>query len=344
MLIDEKKYMEKNYGTRTRTRMCPVRERDVTEYVVPLEKISQLFKRAQVRTTGSQTSAVNTLSGQLKRDGQIHGICVVREDGVLKVVWGNTRYKSALQLEAESDTIKGLPHGHIWASVYDCPVGDMLLWQVRENNKHPASTLATEEDNQRAILKLIKDNTIFGYEKMTPKEQKQAFKALYKSLCMPEDKVESCWNYVQKRDSKIRAKCRPWEKTELAKYYGRNNPYGILPEDCKKSGDVFVCNDGVKRAVYYIIKPSEFSGALIDNVLTKVNTTDVKECIVVASLNHVNPVNIPDTRKKVIAKMSEKRSWVKQPSCFARISFAPQTESEQDNELLTGDFLSDYLF
>ena len=137
-----------------REEYCPVREKYVTEYQVPIEMI-EMDDRSQNRDTDSPPNKVSEISNSFQTTGQNEGICIEDFNTPNKdfaVRWGNTRFRAAKQLSEEVppyNLIKNCEEGMIWASKYKEPKTELRRLQAKENNRHRPNTPANAEDNVR---------------------------------------------------------------------------------------------------------------------------------------------------------------------------------------------------
>jgi hypothetical protein len=326
----------------------------ITEYQLPIEVIRRLPKTHQPRVQDcSETSVIEKAEQMKGQKGQTTGICVgmSKEFGFFDCLWGNTRLRSAKVLAARSEKISNCAKDHIWVSLYEHPLSQLRKFQAIENNIHDVVERATNDDNIGSINSMIIEGEIPGYADMLPEEQRAAVKKLYTECQMPSHKFTSVWNKIKKINKQTSKKMRTWDKPEISVYFGNNNDYGITTDQCNestKSGTVFdVIVDGKpeKLAVYFVSKSSEFGGATLANSnWTRNIHKHSTKVVVVTSLNDTKGNDIAKSRKSVIKKIEKWNPSLKAGKSIDRIMFVPQTEKEQENELIAGKFLVDQKF
>jgi hypothetical protein len=338
----------------TREGYCPVREMKTTEYQIPLELLRRLPKSNQPRVQDCSETAVIEKAEQMKSSkGQTTGICVIanKTEDYFDLAWGNTRYRGAQVLESRGENIANCEKGHIWTTLYEHSIGDLRVFQAIENNVHDVNERATPEDNLKSILDMIDEGRIPNYKDLVQEEQRKKVKELYEKCKMPSHKFQSLWNQVKKKNKATSRKMRTWDKHEIATYVGNNNDYGITKEQCNSkttSGDIFdVQIDGKdeKLAIYIVSKSSEFGGATLSNTNWNRNIhKHSTKILVAAALNDIKGKDLNKSRDSIIAKIKKWNPSLTAGKSVDRIVFVPQTEEEQDNQLIAGDFLKDTTF
>tara|TARA_B100000989_G_scaffold183957_1_gene138447 strand:- start:8906 stop:10033 length:1128 start_codon:yes stop_codon:yes gene_type:complete len=343
---------------------CPVRDMHISEYQIPLELMSRLPKSGQSRVQDCSESSVIEKAEQMKSPkGQTTGICVLanKSAGTFDVFWGNTRLRGGKILDSRGEKIYNCDKGHIWASLYEHDISDLDIFQAIENNIHDVNERATLPDNINSILRMIDrgkadifipDNTDKkSYNDVDQEKQRVAVKKLYEKCSMPSNKFQTLWNQVKKQNKATSRKMRTWDKNEQAVYFGAHNDYGITKEQCNattESGTVFEVEiDGKteKLAIYFVSKQSEFATSGVANPQYKRNVRkEATYVVTVVSLNDSKGASINKSRETVINKIREWNSEIKAGKSIDRILFIPQTEQEQDVEMIAGEYLKDTLF
>ena len=330
----------------------PVRGIGVQEYQIPLDKITRTPKAGQVRLQDCNEGSVIQLADQMAGSmGLKTGICVMKGSDEFRIAWGNHRYRAAQSLDSQGRKIDNCEKGHIWACMYEpSSLTDLKMLQAKENNIHERAVPATFDDNVSAINDMIRNGHIKDYEAKDQREQKKEVKALYNKCHMPPKDFERMWRRIRKTDPATRQKMRTWDKHELSVYFGRNNNYGI--KDCDKettSGTVFeVDSDDFtgKLGIYLVTKVSEFSGATLSNAHTKRNIAkDCTRIVIVCSLNTATtPATLEKQRKRAIEFIEKWNPSVTAGKSVDEILFVPQSESEQEKQLISGQYPKEHTF
>ncbi len=340
---------------------CPVRDIQVSEYQIPLELISRLPKSGQSRVQDCSESSVIEKAEQMKSPkGQTTGICVLanKQTGTFDVFWGNTRLRGSKILDSRGEKIYNCDKGYIWASLYEHDISDLDKFQAIENNIHDVNERATLDDNINSILKMIESGKVDSYHDdkksyndIEQDQQRDAVKRLYEECSMPGNNFRRLWNQVKKKNKATSRKMKTWDKNELAVYFGAHNDCGITKEQCNattESGAVFEVEiDGKteKLAVYFTSKQSEFATNGVANPQYKRNVQKKATYVLaVVSLNDSRGSSINQSRDTVIKKIREWNAEIKAGKSIDRIIFVPQTEAEQDVEMIAGEYLKDTLF
>jgi hypothetical protein len=339
---------------KSRIRICPVRNMRVTEYQIPHDLILRLPKLSQPRVQDCSETAVIEKAEQMKGEmGQITGISVLanKKENRFLVTWGNTRFRGSVQLEGRGEKISNCEKGHIWASLYEHNISDLKKFQAIENNIHEHTVPATLDDNINSILSMLSDGVIPNYPDLDEEIQRDRVKDLYDDCKMPSSKFQSLWNQIRKKNKATSRKMRTYDKSEIMTYYSNNNDYDIPKEDCvyhhRNLCIVNVEKDNIEErwAIYIVSKVSEFGGATLANSNWARNIRDrCDRVIVVASLNDSKGKDINKTRKGVVKKIKMWNPSLTAGKSVDRILFMPQTEIEQQNELIAGDFIMDTSF
>ncbi len=340
---------------------CPVRDIHISEYQIPFELISRLPKSGQSRVQDCSESSVIEKAEQMKSPkGQTTGICVLvnKQAGTFDVMWGNTRLRGGKILDSRGEKIYNCNKGSIWTSLYEHDISDLDKFQAIENNIHDVNERATLPDNINSILKMIDSGKIDGYHDdaksyndIDQEKQRAAVKKLYEECSMPSNKFKTLWNQVKKQNKATSRKMKTWDKNEQAVYFGAHNDYGITKEQCNattESGTIFEVEiDGKteKLAIYFVSKQSEFATSGVANPQYKRNVKkEATYVVTVVSLNDSKGASINKSRETVINKIREWNSEIKAGKSIDRILFIPQTEQEQDVEMIAGEYLKDTLF
>ena len=333
-----------------RDRWCPVREKSVTEYLMPLDCIIRSVKKDQVRKQDSSSTTVAELRDDIYENGQELGICIAwsKEDGCFVVCWGNTRYRGIIQfptMDLDSPP-KDLEIGYIWASVFQGTDADKLRLQAKENNIHKPASRATVDDNSLVICRMIKQGHLdvdgSKYADLSLEDKKKRVRTAAQECSMPMSKFTSLWNRVKTDDPSTIRTFRTWDKEgDMLIYFNSHNPWGA---NVKGSGDVF-SYDGTRIGVYFTAKASEFAGAVLHNTFTKRNINkDCDRILVVSSFNGSSEKKVPNQRETTGEKVSSWHPEIKGEKCISEIWYVPQTEREQEEELVSGDFVAKRVF
>tara|TARA_R110001583_G_scaffold58794_1_gene175026 strand:- start:12294 stop:13412 length:1119 start_codon:yes stop_codon:yes gene_type:complete len=333
----------------SRNGWCPVREIKLTEYQIPLDLIRRMPKSHQPRVQDCSEGAVIEKAEQMKSEkGQTTGICVYanKDDDTFDVYWGNTRFRGGKVLSSRGERIYNCESGYIWASLYEHSLSNLRKYQAAENNSHDVNERATPEDNLNSILQMIREGQIKGYGDLDQEKQREEVKELYLECKMPAHKFRSLWNQVKKRDKVTSRKMRTWDKNELPVYFGAHNDYGITSQQCNattRSGTVFdvtIEGQAEKLAVYFVSKTSEFGGATLSNTNWNRNIhKHSTKVVVVVSMNDNRGRDINGSRDSIIDKIKKWNPSLVANKSVDRILFVPQTESEQQIQLIAGQYL-----
>jgi hypothetical protein len=333
-----------------RSRWCPVREKSVTEYLLPLDCITRDVKKSQVRTQDSSSTTVAELRDDIHENGQELGICIgwSKEDGCFVVYWGNTRYRGIIQLQTMDldSPPKDLEIGYIWASVFQGTDADKLRLQAKENNIHKPATRATVDDNKLVICKMIIHGHLdvdgSKYEELSLEDKKARVRKAAQECSMPMNKFTSLWNRVKKADPSTIRTFRTWDKEgDMLNYFNSHNPWDA---NVTGSGDVFSYDDN-RIGIYFTSQAQEYAGALLVNSFTKrLINKDCDFVLVVSSFNGSSEKNVSNERCTNAEKVSSWHPEIKGEKCISEIWCLPQTEREQEDELVSGDFVAKKVF
>ena len=329
---------------------CPVRNKIVTEYLYHHGELMRITRPGQARVEDSKNEDVALLSTQLKDEGQYLGACIlVTEEGNV-ILWGNTRHRSTVRLSTEGSSIKGIPSGYLWASRYNEPHKLISQYQAIENNIHPHSKLATTSDNVKSLQTMIEDGLLAHddgrlFSELGDVEMKAQVIAAAKRCHIRSSTHKALWNRVKKSTAAVQEKMRSWEKHELASYFGNNNDYGLSAEklvNFKQScGWILETTDGRKIGLYFILNTASATATLSQCHKKRNINKKVDEIVIVASINGVNSKGITKARAIVIDSIKEWNPTVKGDITVDRVMFVPQTESEQNTEMISGHFILD---
>jgi len=332
-----------------RRRRCPVRDIMVDEYLFHCSELTRQNRRSQQRLEDSKTNDVATLSAQILQDGQEHGICILElEDGTNLIIWGNTRFKAIQRLAAHGESFHEVEKGEIWASYYLGDIHEMRTDQAKENNIHKFAKPARIEDNVKSICDMISCGDMnvnkYGkpYSNLTDVEQRDV--AVTKMLDCHMPSTTAVWNRVKKSSKLSQSKKRTWEKHEMAAYFGNNNNYGInknLLVDFNESCERILTAGNGKRIGLYMITNACNKGATLAQAQYKKNVYKyVDEIVLLVALNTTTSNAMPSIRQQLIVAVQQWNESSK-VNTVDRILFVPQTEDEQDNQLISGDFALD---
>jgi len=296
----------------------------------------------------SKSGDVATLADQILKDGQEHGICILEEGGINLILWGNTRFKAVQRLASEGESHHSVGCGEIWASYYYGDIDEIKEYQAIENNIHKFARPARVEDNVKSICDMISDGTLnknkYGksYNNLTDIQMRDVAIDKMKDCHMP--RTTKIWNRVKKRNKLTLSKKRTWEKNKMAAYFGSNNDYGInkdflvnFNESCER---ILAAGDG-KRIGLYMIPDAHFKNLTLAQAQMKKNVTkQVDEIVLLVTLNSTTSDGMVKERVNLIAGV---KSWNKEvkTNTIDRILFVPQTEDEQENEFVSGDWAVD---
>jgi|TARA_R110000824_G_scaffold132494_2_gene295057 hypothetical protein len=320
----------------------------VDEFLFHYSELTRQNKRSQQRLEDSKSNDVATLAAQILQDGQEHGICILEEDGTNLVIWGNTRLKAIQRLASQGLSFHELGKGEIWASYYCGDIHEMRTDQAKENNIHKFAKPARIEDNVKSICDMIScgdmNDNKYGksYNNLTDVEQRVVAVSKMADCHMPS--TTAVWNRVKKSSKLSQSKKRTWEKHEMAAYFGNNNNYGInknLLVDFNESCERILTADNGKRIGLYMITNACNKGATLAQAQYKKNVYKyVDEIVLLVALNPTTSNAMPSIREQLIVAVQQ---WNKssKANTVDRMLFVPQTEDEQDNELISGDFALD---
>lgn len=243
----------------TRDNDCPVRDRKLKEYLIPVGFVG-VDELSQNREKDADPNNVSTLAEQISNIGQVLGICIelkIVDDTVLAFVrWGNTRRRSIIKI-SESDEYSGnrdVPgmskEGHIWVSLYEEPPSELKRLQARENNLHLMGNPANVEDNVRSMQDIIADGLLdYGgkkYKDCSDAEKKERVREEVKNT-MPffaGKKFTGFWNKFRKKTEQD-FQVSTWDNQQAKNHFVKSNPYQVesmseaLPE---KSRTTFNCS------------------------------------------------------------------------------------------------------
>ena len=329
---------------------CPVRERDVTEYQVPIEMI-EMDDRSQNRDTDSPPNKVSEISNSFQTTGQNESICIEdfnNPNRKFAVRWGNTRFRAAKKLLDELspyNTIKGCGEGMIWASKYTEKPSVLRRLQAKENNGHLESTPANMEDNIRSMESIIHDGLLdYGgkkYKDCNITEKKARIKKEVE-LTMPSFGGKKFNGFFKKFRKKNQSQFQviSYDTTDMKHYFIKHNPFGITDmkeakkisnkyvfsvdkdinrKNLKKSEDIYIAfaNGGVQK------------GAIIQGCIAAkhVDKTAVKTYIV-STVSPPTSRALAKARKADYEKMRDWNSKLPQSKVFDAAFYIPQTAPE----------------
>ena len=336
-------------GRKSRRVRCPVRGVTVDEHLFHHSELTRQNKRSQQRLQDSKSGDVATLADQILQNGQEVGICILLEkDGTNLILWGNTRFKAIQRLASENESHHSVESGEIWVSYYHDNVDDIKMYQAKENNIHKFARPAGVEDNVKSITEIISNgylnNNKYGksYNNLTDTQQREVAIEKMKECCMPSQ--TKVWNRVKKRNKLALKKKRTWEKHAMAKYFGNNNDYGIdedllenFNESCKR---ILTASDG-KRIGLYMIPDVYFKYKTLAQAQVKKNVREhVDEIVLLVTLNSTTSASMLGERTNLTRDIQDWNNQVKTRT-IDRILFVPQTEDEQEKELVSGDWAMD---
>jgi len=300
----------------------------------------------------SKSNDVATLADQILQNGQEVGICILLEkDGTNLILWGNTRYKAIQRLASEGvscELDKDAGVGEIWVSYYHDNVDDITLHQAKENNIHQFARPARVQDNVQSICDMISNGYLnsnkYGksYNNLDDVQQREVAIEKMKECCMP--RRTKVWNGVKKRNKLSRLKKRTWEKERMAAYFGNNNDYGIdknllvnFDESCKT---ILTASNG-KRIGLYMIQDVYFKYKTLAQAQVKKNVRGhVDEIVLLVTLNSITSAAMLGVRTNLVRDIEDWNNEVKTKT-IDRVLFVPQTEDEQENEGVSGDWAMD---
>tara|TARA_R110001583_G_scaffold8506_17_gene40643 strand:+ start:165 stop:1223 length:1059 start_codon:yes stop_codon:yes gene_type:complete len=337
----------------SRTRVCPVRDKRVTEYAFHHSEVHRLIQKSQARIEDSKVNDVATLAEQLETDGQDQGGCVLDEGDRLLVLWGCTRHRAAERLDKDGKNIKNLARGYLWMSLYEEDVALIPEFQAIENNIHKFAKSATIDDNVQSLENMITnglldaaDGTKFAY--LSDVQQKKQVMDAARRTHMPTSKHRTLWRKLRQRNRAIQQQMASWEKHQIATYFGSNNDYGFTSEDLEgfTQSCAWILEDdsGKKTGVYFILNATSLQATLAQCHKKRNIANKVDEIVIIASLNGVNSQGIIQAREKVIAAIKEWNPTVKANYVVDRIMFVPQTAAEQQSQLIAGKYIKDTKF
>lgn len=333
-----------------RERYCPVRERDVTEYQVPIEIIER-DDRSQNRDTDSPPNKVTTISHSFNTRGQTTGICIEdfnNPNRKFAVRWGNTRFRAAKKLLDEPspyNTIKDCGKGMIWASKYTEKASELRRFQAKENNSHLEFTPANMEDNIRSMKDIIDDGWLdYGgkkYKDCDDTEKKTRIKREVEKT-MPSfggKKFESFFKKFRKKNQS-QFQVISYDTTEMKNHFIKNNPFGITSmKEAKKVSNKYVFsvdkdingNRLSKSENIYIAfaNGGVQKGAIIQGCIAAkhVDKTAVKTYIV-STVSPPTSRALAKARKADYEKMRDWNSKLPQSKVFDAAFYIPQTAPE----------------
>ena len=346
-------------GKKRRKSYCPVRERNVTEYLFHVGDIERDTKEGQARIQDCSQGHISELADQLEQEGQSTGGCVLWSPDRSRYVaiWGNNRHRGCAVLLARGSSIGELEPGHLWMSLYEDDLADIPMMQAKENNVHPIAHRATLADNENSMSKMINagllDTKNCKFADMSDVDQRKAVLKMAADCHMPTGrKFPALWNKVRKNSPAIQRVMRTWDKHEMATYFGSNNDYGICPtklSGVSEGGEVFELKDGRKLGLYFINAQGTFRHTVLSLAHLKRNINQmVDEIVLVCSFNKKKSADILTARSALIKGVRKYNLYLQQigpnERYVDRIVFVPQTAKEQETEMISGKFIMDTNF
>ena len=336
-----------------REEYCPVREKYVTEYQVPIETIER-DDRSQNRDTDSPPNKVSEISNSFQTTGQNEGICIEDFNTPNKkfaVRWGNTRFRAAKQLSEEVlpyNLIKNCEEGMIWASKYKEPKTELRRLQAKENNRHRPNTPANAEDNVRSMQDIISDgllddtvNGVFSrYEDQEDAEKRVRVKKEVERT-MPSfagKKFKGFWSKFRKKTASS-FKVKSYGLKDMQNYFIKHNPFGITDmKEAKKTINKYVFlvdkdidGNSIEPENIYIAfaNGGVHKGAIIQGCMAAKHVDEAAvKTYIVSTVSPATSAALAKARTADCGKMRYWNSKLPQKEPFDAAFYLPQTEPE----------------
>ena len=327
----------------SRTKYCPVREKDVQEYALPLKHV-YCDTLSQVRDDETPDhNHVAALAGGFVLEGQKLGICVRLPKGnnlKFPLSWENHRRSAAELLKEKGTAIDGLPPGYVWASIYEELLSDLTFYQTLENNLHEIAKPADEKANLYSLKKLVNEGYLDeGYpEKFKDTTQAEQDRRLYELMdrCMPGVKKKSLarkWRNENKQLYKVWSKSAYDAKRAFHIKYGSQTGFDVS----KTAGSNQVLTIQGKKVIIIPAVEGKGGGKYMESAHQARNVE--KECDevwFVAALPRATLRNGSCYKKPRTQWIEHIKKWndsVRSGKVVDRIMFIPQNENE--NKQLT---------
>lgn len=360
-----------------RMNMCPVRNKEVQEFQIPLSLLTHDDPRSQNRE-GTNDTEVSNKKAQMVDEafGQITGICVFidrfKRDGVFPPVWGNHRLQAAEELDADGDRIYNCRPGHIWASVYDQPRSKFRHFQVKENNKRPTNYDATKKQNFTALENMASkgdfdahDDVIFGttgprakwkFEEqgrlmdVSETEQRRRLERALKAMGVTKH-VKALVDQWCETDGN-QAKTYSQSKLQMKKAFNSDNNYGIqvdIASHVGKSQKFSIIENGVEKTICMYFMTEGKGGSAYGQMAHEArnfpqNEIDEVWCCVSIPVKALGKSTrkLEEYREGWIKWAEQWNNTVKSGKVFDRWFFPPQSQHEKDT--CTGQWILEHKF
>ena len=347
-----------------RMNMCPVRNRKVQEFQIPLSLLTHDDPRSQNRE-GTSAAEVARKVGQMvdEQYGQITGILVFlnrfQMEGVFPPVWGNHRLEAAEEIDAVGDRIYNCRSGHIWASVYDEAPTQYRHFQVKENNKRAANYDATKKQNFTALESMAAtgdfdahDPVIFGttgtrakwkFEEqgrlldVTEAEQRRRLSRALKAMGVTKD-VKALVDQWCETDGN-QAKTYSRSKLQMKNTFNSANDHGInieLGSSVGKSQKFSIVDNGVKKTICMYFMTEGKGGSAYGQMAHEARNFPQIEIDEVWCCVSIPIEGLTTSRRKMeqyrerwIKWAEQWNSTVKSGKVFDRWFFPPQSQHEK---------------
>ena len=278
---------------------CPVTNKRVC-YFIPLQDIDDSGMNP-ARTMTHQPAVNEILESLINHpDGQVEPVCLEWDAATAKfdIVFGYHRVWAMKEAYSKGLGIANhLPDNApgVWAWIFTGGAAAKTKIQMRENGNKNPGTPATLVDMSDQLEKYINLGGLdIGYNtrwSSLSDRQKYDRAREYMKENTPHwggRKFKGIWNRISKNgNSSVALKFKSYSKKDLAEYFCKHNPYGIMWKDLKSdlSGTVVTIN-GVKYGVYFVTSKSEINGALPTNASKRMSREKVDHMIVVSCLNN----------------------------------------------------------
>jgi hypothetical protein len=328
---------------KTRTRFCPVRKKNLTEWSVPVSHIYSDCDSQARDDQNTDTFHVSALVGGFIQEGQKLGICVrPPKNGSpgLPLAWGLHREDAARQLAEKGIPIKDTEPGHVWSSLYEELPSDLTLYQTLENNLHEIAKRADEDSNIRSLTKIVKEGHLDqGYStRFANISQKEQDDRLYKIMdeWMPGVKKKSLvtkWRKEQGKSHKIWSFSTDQAKSHFALHDGLRTTF----DRNKTAGSNQVFDVAGKKVIMVPATGGQGAGKYMETAHSARNVDNVcDEVWFVAALPKStlrNGAKYEKPREEWIEQIDKWNKSVKSGKVVDRIMFVPQNQKEMDQNV-----------
>ena len=324
---------------------CPVRGRDVAEYCIPIELITQ-DEKSQNRETGSDQAKIASIANEFLTTGQDLGICVFHDKEKPQpflVRWGNTRYRSADSVydRLQNNEIIGCDPGCIWVSLYEEKLSELSRLQAKENNVHKTATPASLDDNARSLRSIVDsgllDEPNSKFADLGDEQKKERIREEVKQT-MPHwkgKKFDTLWGAFRNKNSSL-FQTKSFTTGDKKKYFEKHNDYGITSiknDKAKDTGPTTAFAIGEKNEEEYVlgvffVHNTVLQGASLQGSYSAKNIK--KHCDKILWVCDVKVNKSSELNSKRDLLVDEIKEWnAAQDNNFVdRVIFVPQTVPE----------------